>query len=153
MTQFEKGYSADSTANVPVRSRSGATDPPTDFGPGTEGPAVTPIIKWMIGYAARCGRSNTGLIADTTYGPTFGQWIFWYRKQHGLPLSQDIDADALAQMKRDGFDFAAEAQATDPGEVTVFERDARFAYTTVYWASGCPPCSSRSNLLVYVRRN
>lgn len=125
-------------------ARDDSGDPPKTFGLGSKGPAMNPLIRFLVKHAELCGNARTGLEADGEYGGACVNWMTWYQKTYGLPQTGYVDEYVLTMMKRHGFDFVADAKTQQPLAVTIFLMPLGHAYREVFWAPGMRPTADKA---------
>ena len=112
--------------------------PPPYLQPGSEGPAVNVLLKFLVGWAAENGQTSTGIELDGEYGTVGIGWMGIYQASHDIDPDGACGPESRRTMQEcDGFDF--EQTLMDRGEELGITKFVQLDGTDLYWGPGIEP--------------
>ena len=115
-------------------------DPPLYMPQGTQGPAVTPVLRFLASWALERRFDTPRLIVNEFFSDEAKLYLEKYQAENGLPTTGVVDAPTIKRMREQGFDYVErlKAQGSDPN----LQKLTRFfgrKGAAIWWGPGIEP--------------
>lgn len=111
------------------------TPPPERMGIGSEGPAVSLVVEFLIKWSDKVGLSTYHIDNRKKYNDVVAERMDDYQRSYKLPITGELDLVTIQHMKTQGFDFIASASAM-PQEDGITTFRCRVCKSPLFWAPG-----------------
>jgi hypothetical protein len=118
--------------------------------PGSHGPAVNPMLRWINSWAIGQDLGPTGIVEDDDFGGVGKGWVMQYQASKGLTADGGCGPDTRKAMFGDGFDLEQAMKDLGDVELTCFVQPNGAG--PLYWAPGICPLSNRDEAERALRR-